>query len=102
MLDTSTIGTAERCRVLLRLKPCPCEESSPIHVDGTRVSVRRDSRDSRDFYDDNNSNFSFDQIFGCKVRQEELFRSVLQDSIEPVLSGKDVAVPECLYHETDS
>jgi hypothetical protein len=88
MLDTSAVGTAERCRVLLRLKPCPLDETSPICVDGTRISVRRDSRESRDLYEDaNNSTFSFDQIFGSDVSQEELFRSVSQESIEPVLSG---------------
>ncbi len=88
MLDVSSVGTAERCRVLLRLKPCSCEESSPIHVEGNNtITVRRDARESRDPYEDNNSTFSFDQVFGSEVRQEELFRSVVQDSIEPVLSG---------------
>jgi hypothetical protein len=89
MVDTSAIGTAERCRVLLRLKPTPFDESSPILVEGTRVVVRRDGKDIRDLNnDDNNSTFSFDQVFGSEVGQEELFRSVLQDSIEPVISGQ--------------
>jgi hypothetical protein len=89
MVDISAIGTAERCRVLLRLKPSPYEESSPIQVEGTRVVVRRDGKDIRDSYtDENNSTFSFDQVFGPEVGQEQLFQSVLQDSIEPVISGE--------------
>jgi hypothetical protein len=89
MVDTSAIGTTERCRVLLRLKPSPYEESSPIQVEGTKVVVRRDGREIRDPYnDENNSTFFFDQVFGSEVGQEELFRSVLQDSIEPVISGQ--------------
>jgi hypothetical protein len=86
MFDTSVLGTAERCRVLLRLKPLPGDETSPIQVDGPKILIRRELRESS-ISDEGNSTFSFDHVFEPETGQEEIFQSVLQDSIEPVLSG---------------
>ena len=83
----SCLGTTERCRVLLRLRPSPADES-PISVDGNRVVIRPDF----DMGSDNERSFAFDHVFDVETTQEQVFDSILRDSIQPVLSGFNATV----------
>ena len=82
-------GQAERCRVLLRFRPPPAMDlgkgvdapGTPFEVQGETVTVRpRDAGGVEDV------SFTFDKVFPDSATQDDVFQSVMHDSVTSVLT----------------
>ena len=88
--EGSAEGQAERCRVLLRLRPLPGGEGieTPFDVkDDETVMVR-----PRDAGSGDDVSFHFDKIFQDSAQQDEVFKCVMNDSVNAVLKGFNATV----------
>ena len=80
-------GQAERCRVLLRFRPPPAMDlgkgvdapGTPFEAQGETVTVR-----PRDGVED--VSFTFDKVFPDSATQDDVFQSVMHDSVTSVLT----------------
>ena len=82
-------GQAERYRVLLRFRPPPAMDlgkgvdapGTPFEVQGETVTVRpRDAGGVEDV------SFTFDKVFPDSATQDDVFQSVMHDSVTSVLT----------------
>ena len=115
--EASAEGKAERCRVLLRFRPLPGgllvpttpvppRNTSTQKSDRNRVRAGAEGDNSpfdlleddsvsvrpRDAAAGDEVNFSFDKVFDREALQEDVFKSVMEDSVDAVLRGFNATV----------